>query len=108
MVGVCAAKSAFFAVGGELPFFINDLPGSHSAPDEVARQVFLNHRGATSSSMWIEKSFDDSHLGLSLASDSPDCFARVGRLGLCEGTAGGPSTKAFPGIPGQSSQRAKD
>jgi hypothetical protein len=38
---------------GELSFCINDLPGFHSALDEVERQVFLNYRGVTSGSMLI-------------------------------------------------------
>ena len=40
---------------GELSFCINDLPGFHSALDEVARQVFLNYRGVTSGSMLMEE-----------------------------------------------------
>jgi hypothetical protein len=54
-MGVWSERSGLFAMIGELSFCINDLPGFHSALDEVARQVFLNYRGVTSGSMLIEE-----------------------------------------------------
>ena len=54
-MGVWPERSGRFTMIGELSFCINNLPGFHSALDEVERQEFLNYRGVTSGSMLIEE-----------------------------------------------------